>query len=68
VGTALVLACMEEARRAGKARISLHTTLAMTGAQRLYERLGFQRAPERDWVPEPGVQLLGYVLELAPER
>lgn len=68
VGTALVLACMEEARRAGKARISLHTTVAMTGAQQLYERLGFQRAPERDWVPEPGVQLLGYVLELAPER
>lgn len=65
VGTALVRACIDEARRAGKARVSLHTTPAMTGAQRLYEGLGFRRAPERDWVPEPGVQLLGYVLDLA---
>ncbi|MFP5318228.1 MAG: GNAT family N-acetyltransferase [Acidimicrobiia bacterium] len=64
VGTALVRACVDEARRAGKARVSLHTTPAMTGAQRLYEGLGFRRAPERDWVPEPGVQLLGYVLDL----
>lgn len=64
VGTALVQACIDEARRAGKARITLHTTPAMTGAQRLYEGLGFRRAPERDWVPEPGVQLLGYVLDL----
>jgi ribosomal protein S18 acetylase RimI-like enzyme len=64
VGSALVLACIDEARRAGKARISLHTTPAMTGAQQLYSGLGFRRAPERDWVPEPGVNLLGYVLDL----
>lgn len=64
VGAALVRACVDEARRAGKARISLHTTPAMTAAQRLYEGLGFRRAPERDWVPEPGVTLLGYVLDL----
>ena len=64
VGTALVQACIEEARLAHRARISLHTTPAMTGAQRLYEGLGFRRAPERDWIPEPGVQLLGYVLDL----
>jgi len=64
VGTALVVACVNEARRARKARITLHTTPAMTGAQRLYEGLGFRRAPERDWIPEPGVALLGYVLDL----
>ncbi len=65
VGSTLVRACIDEARRAGKVRISLHTTPAMTGAQQLYQRLGFRRAPERDWVPEPGVNLLGYVLDLA---
>ena len=64
IGSALVKACVARARRAGKARISLHTTPSMKGAQRLYEGLGFVRAPERDWLPEPGVVLIGYVLPL----
>ena len=34
----------------------------MTSAHRVYERLGFTRAPEDDWSPEPGVRLLAYVL------
>lgn len=66
IGAQLVRACIERAERAGKRRISLHTTPAMEGAQRLYEGLGFERAKERDWLPEPGVELLGYVLELGP--
>jgi hypothetical protein len=36
----------------------------MTGAQRLYERLGFRRAPDHDWSPALGILLLGYVLDL----
>ena len=34
----------------------------MTTAHRVYERLGFTRAPEDDWSPEPGVLLLAYAL------
>lgn len=68
IGSQLVQGCVERARAEGKARISLHTTPTMTGAQRLYESLGFTRALDRDWAPEPGVHLLGYVLELAPGR
>ncbi|MGH9223258.1 MAG: GNAT family N-acetyltransferase [Acidimicrobiales bacterium] len=64
VGSRLVGACIERARAAGRTRVSLHTTASMTAARRLYERLGFARAPERDWVPEPGVHLLGYLLAL----
>lgn len=65
VGRALVEACVERARAAGKARVSLHTTPSMLTAQRLYQRLGFRRAPERDWMPGDGnVRLLGYVLDL----
>ncbi|MEW6153785.1 MAG: GNAT family N-acetyltransferase [Actinomycetota bacterium] len=64
VGTRLVQACADRARAEGRARISLHTTEALTGARRLYEHLGFRRAPERDRTPEPGVYLLGYLLEL----
>jgi hypothetical protein len=29
-----------------------------TVAHRFYERLGYQRLPERDWQPVPGVDLL----------
>jgi len=40
----------------------------MQAAHRLYTRLGFVRAPERDWrfeeEGEPDVILLAYVLEL----
>ena len=64
IGSALVNECIRRARRAGKSRVSLHTTPSMKAAQRLYERLGFVRAPDRDWVPEPGVELIGYVLTL----
>ena len=37
----------------------------MRAAHRIYERAGFVRAPERDWSPVPGVDLVGYRLELA---
>ena len=36
----------------------------MTAAQRLYERLGFTRLPERDWSPVPEIDLLVYSREL----
>ena len=36
----------------------------MTRAHELYERLGFERRPDFDWVPLPRIQLLGFGLEL----
>ena len=65
VGAALVAACIERAVSAGKHRLFLHTTAPRTVAQRLYERAGFRRDPERDRMLEGGLVLLGYVLELA---
>ena len=38
--------------------------LTMRAAHRVYERLGFVRAPERDWQPMPGIDLLVYRLDL----
>ena len=64
IGTALVRACIEQARREGRQRLCLHTTPWMTAARRIYEGLGFHRDPGRDWVPVPGVELLGFVLDL----
>jgi ribosomal protein S18 acetylase RimI-like enzyme len=63
-GEALVRACIGEARAAGRARMVLSSAPDMTAAHRLYERLGFSRAPARDWSPVAGVQLAAYVLEL----
>jgi GNAT superfamily N-acetyltransferase len=63
-GRALVEACIERARRDGKARLSLMTTPNMEPAHRLYERMGFRRRPASDVIVEDGLQLRSYVLEL----
>lgn len=65
IGRALVEECIARARRAGKTLVVLHTTTWMHAARRLYERLGFVRAPERDWWPARDVLLLGFELDLA---
>lgn len=62
VGEALVRACVQRSRAAGKAGVVLCTQPWMRAAQRLYEREGFVRDPERDWQPVPGVELLAYRL------
>jgi ribosomal protein S18 acetylase RimI-like enzyme len=64
IGELLVTACMDRARAAGKRRMVLSTDPRMTAAQRLYRRLGFTRMPERDWRPEPGIDLLVYARAL----
>ncbi|WP_329379408.1 GNAT family N-acetyltransferase [Streptomyces sp. NBC_01351] len=64
-GEALVRACMARARELeGVTHLVLSTQRGMTGAQRIYDRLGFVRTPERDWAPVPGLTLLTYRLEL----
>jgi ribosomal protein S18 acetylase RimI-like enzyme len=63
-GEALVRACIDEIRSAGRARVVLSSARDMKSAHRLYERLGFTRAPARDWSPVPGVELAVYELEL----
>ena len=64
IGELLVTACLDRARAAGKRRMVLSTDRRMTAAQRLYERLGFTRLPERDWRPMPCIDLLVYALDL----
>ena len=64
IGELLVTACLDRARAVGKRRMVLSTDPRMTAAHRLYQRLGFTRLPERDWSPEPGIDLLTYACEL----
>ncbi|MGA4839696.1 GNAT family N-acetyltransferase [Streptomyces sp. G45] len=63
-GEALVRDCARRARAAGRTALVLSTQPAMGAAQRLYVRLGFVRAPRRDWEPLPGLPLLAYALPL----
>ena len=64
VGRALVEACIARAGAAGRSGLVLSTPPAWTDGQRLYERLGFHRAPERDHDPVEGVHLWAFVLDL----
>ncbi len=65
VGAALVGRCEARARAHGAVGMVLSTLAEMASAHRLYERLGYRRAPERDWQPKPGIDLITYVKELS---
>lgn len=64
VGRALVGACLERARAAGRTGLVIVTAPSWTDAQRLYERMGFRRAPDRDFEPVPGIGLWAYEITL----
>lgn len=65
-GRALMRAVIGQAEAAGVSRLLLSTQPAMTAAQALYRSLGFDRAPELDWEPVPGVTLMGFALRISP--
>lgn len=80
LGTRLTGTCIERARGQGARFLGLHTAPLMEAAQRVYRRLGFERAPEYDFnpmahygggatggpaCPPPHAQGLAYVLPLA---
>ncbi|MCU1588437.1 MAG: putative acetyltransferase [Frankiales bacterium] len=64
VGKALVEGAIAAAREDHCEIVRLSTMASMTAAHRLYEGLGFTRTPDRDWEPEPGLELLTYALPL----
>lgn len=62
VGQLLINAVFERARELDLPRVVISVADDNTTALRLYQRLGFQRLPERDWRPVPDVQLLGFTI------
>ena len=64
VGTALARLCEEQARSQGATAMVLSSLREMSEAHSIYERLGYERAPDRDWQPLPGVHLIAYSMEL----
>jgi GNAT superfamily N-acetyltransferase len=64
VGGALAQFCLDRFREVGSTAIVLSSLAAMSGAHRIYERLGFERTPDRDWEPRPGIRLVAYRKDL----
>lgn len=64
VARALIDACFERARRAGRSRMTLHTTMRMKIAQAMYERMGFERL--EDQVFPDGFVLLSFEKAISP--
>jgi GNAT superfamily N-acetyltransferase len=63
IGAALMKECIRRAHQGGAACLNLHTTDMMQVAMRMYERMGFVRAPELDFHPDPKVAVKAYRLE-----
>jgi len=63
-GRRLMEECIRRARAAGATALTLHTTDMMRVAMQLYERMGFERAPDLDFSPAPGITVKGYKLAL----
>ena len=64
VGAALVDLVVDRFRRDGARAIVISTLPVMTSAHRIYEAVGFVRAPDLDWSPTEQVHLIAYRLEL----
>ncbi|MFG3252877.1 GNAT family N-acetyltransferase [Streptomyces sp. NPDC048172] len=65
VGEALVRACVDRTRERGRTGIVICSQPHMHAAHRLYTRLGFHRAPARDWNPIEGVDITLQAFTLA---
>lgn len=64
IGRALMEECIRRCRAKGIRTIGLHTSEIMAAAVHLYEGMGFQRAPEHDFHPTPGITVMAYRLDL----
>jgi ribosomal protein S18 acetylase RimI-like enzyme len=52
LGERLARVCVDLARAHSSAFLALHTAPSMHAARRVYEQLGFERAPEHDFDPD----------------
>ncbi len=65
IGAALMGECAGRARRAGSRFLVLHTNDLMRAAIHLYEKMGFERFPELDFVVDEETIVKAYRLDLS---
>jgi ribosomal protein S18 acetylase RimI-like enzyme len=65
LGRLLTEECISRARAAATKTIGLHTSNLMEVARDMYERMGFVRAPEYDFQPDPSVDLIAIAYTLS---
>jgi GNAT superfamily N-acetyltransferase len=63
IGTMLAYACIDKARLRKHTQVILHTTRAMEVAWRLYEKLGFRRSEDLDFM-QAAMPVYGFRLRL----
>ena len=51
IGRALTVACIQRAKEEGRSKVILHTTEHMQVAWKMYEKMGFARRAEFDFMP-----------------
>lgn len=61
VGQMLTQACIDRARNQGRKHLILHSTMSMVSAQRMYERMGFKRSEDLDFMQHE-LKVMGYRL------
>jgi predicted N-acetyltransferase YhbS len=65
IARALMAECLRRARASGATEVGLHSSRSMKAAIRMYEAMGFQRAPENDFQPPDAELVMGFRLSLA---
>ncbi|HEY9777562.1 MAG TPA: GNAT family N-acetyltransferase [Planktothrix sp.] len=65
IGALLIDFCEVKARAEGWPTITLHTTVLMQTAKQMYERRGYERYTDIDFVPVPGFTVWGYRKDIA---
>ncbi len=63
IGRALMEECIHRCRQRNIKTIGLHTAAIMDIARKMYEGMGFVRAPEYDFHPRPGTVVMAYRLQ-----
>lgn len=66
VGRALSEACIKKAYKQNQPQLIIHTTKSMQVAWAMYERLGFKRSPDLDFIQQD-LPVYGFRLPLRPD-
>lgn len=67
IGKALTLDCIQRARLLGRSKVFLHTTRAMIPAWKMYEKMGFTRFPDIDFM-QGQLEVFGFKLDIGTIR